>query len=80
MFKTVQDMKKGDVVRFDQGLFVVLEDGRPSRSDSTVFVARSECVLGSVPGYYRPGKEWIFQGSEFRFFNAVGREWSFFPS
>lgn len=71
--KTVLQLKKGDVVRFDNGLFEVTESAEQRRPYHGPFdsefgpwpfvVAKAVCLEGHVPGYYKPGSEWTFQGN-----------------
>lgn len=74
--KNVARLQAGDVISFYGGRFLVIEDSRelqsyrPESAHLTIApgpcngaIARSVCVEGSVPGYFKPGTEWVFQGT-----------------
>lgn len=69
---TVPQLKAGMIVSKNGGRFRVLEDARPSRGHlpsngigpTDCAVAMSECIEGTVPGYFWPGSEWKFQGNQ----------------
>ena len=74
--KNAHELRCGDIVRFYGGRFLITADPRESNSHrpegywpaagvgpSDCTVAMSVCLEGEVPGYFRPGTEWPFQGN-----------------
>ncbi len=79
--KTVPHLKKGDIVLFHGGRFLVTADAQVVQSSqydyadgwkapmfvgpSACATAPSVCLSGSVPGYFKPGSHWTFQGNHY---------------
>lgn len=74
--KTPPQLKAGDVVHYYGGTFRVTEDARESQGHrpqvahlttghgpSDCGVAKAVCLTGEVPGYFKPGSDWTFQGN-----------------
>jgi hypothetical protein len=72
---SIANLKAGDIVHAHGGTFKVLEDARASSSHfprdavqvhgfgpTVCAVAPAVCLSGVVPGYFRPGSDWTFQG------------------
>lgn len=72
--KPVNALKKGDLVAYHGGIFKITSDARPGYSDKgpdDVAIAQSVCLSGEVPGYFRPGSEWSFQGNTLSCFCVI---------
>lgn len=72
----IADLKVGDLVEDHGGVFRVTEEpfdsiGHSKWTDAEgwpvgpagVAVAPAECVEGEIPGYFKPGSSWTFQGA-----------------
>jgi hypothetical protein len=72
----IADLKVGDTVESNGGMFLIVENPFDSISHSRqkdtegwsvgpagVAVAKAVCIAGEVNGYFWPGSEWTFQGS-----------------
>lgn len=77
--KFIHQLKKGDIVSAHGGKFRVTEDARESNAHrpmvahlevahgpSACAYATAVCIEGEIPGYFKSGSEWGFQGN----FNA----------
>ena len=72
---TVPMLKKGMIVHYYGGRFLVTEDARASQSHfpkdgigpTDCAIAKSVCLSGHVQGYFKEGTFWPFQGN----YNAV---------
>ena len=73
----VSELRKGHIVHAHGGTFEVLEDARASgshfpRDEKNVYgfgptccaVSEAVCLTGEIPGYFRPGSDWTFQGAK----------------
>jgi hypothetical protein len=77
MTKTnIAQLKQGDIVSYYGGLFQVTEAPRESQGHrpqaahlttahgpTNCAVVKAVCVEGEVPGYFKPGTPWTFQGT-----------------
>lgn len=74
--KTAHELRKGDIVRFYGGRFEVVTNPRESSAHrpegywphagigpSDCVASKAVCLEGEVPGYFKPGSEWSFQGN-----------------
>lgn len=77
--KYIHQLKAGDLVRAHGGVFKVIEDAKPSLSHHTrdhtggqfrqlpeapdCAYAIAVCLEGEIPGYFKPGSDWTFQGN-----------------
>jgi hypothetical protein len=72
----IADLKVGDIVHAHGGVFEVIEHPHDSITHSTwkdldgwcvgpagVAVASAKCIEGEIPGYFKPGSQWTFQGT-----------------
>ena len=78
-YKTIHELKAGDVVYAHGGTFKILYDARPSLSHGTrewkpsgavyhpeapdCAYTEGECLTGEVKGYFSKGTKWTFQGN-----------------
>lgn len=74
--KNIAQLVKGDIVFYYGGEFEVTEDPRESQSHrpqsahltiamgpTNCAVVGAVCLGGEVPGYFKPGTPWVFQGT-----------------
>lgn len=74
--KNAHQLRKGDIVQMAGGRFEVTADPRESQvhrpdgywpgegvGPSCCVSSPSVCLEGCVPGYFKPGSEWDFQGN-----------------
>lgn len=79
MQKRIHELKAGDIVREHGGRFRIIADAfeclaaRPlcahlkfGDGPADTAGAKAICLDGEVPGYFKPGSDWYFQGN----FNA----------
>lgn len=76
IIKTTYQLRKGDIVHNAGGRFEIVSDLRESSchrpegywpadgvGPSACVSAMGVCLEGEVPGYFKPGAEWSFQGN-----------------
>ena len=74
--KYIHEFKIGDIVHKHGGVFRIVENARESlfhrpqsahltTADGPSDTARAKaiCIKGTIPGYFKPGAEWTFQGN-----------------
>ena len=85
--KTAHQLRRGHIVHFHGGVFEVIEDPRESSAHrpegywphagigpSDCTSAKAICRSGEVPGYFKPGTEWNFQGNTRAIFHVEAHE------
>lgn len=80
----IADLQPGDIVSAHGGMFRITAQPFDSIchapqdpasgwnvGPSDVAVAPAVCLEGEVPGYFKPGSDWVFQGATFVTVNRV---------